>query len=168
MICSVLCRRETSRQAATYRRAYARRHHSLAEHTQAPMETEGPYKCPKRRARTAGASVSNRGPGFQLRASQNNRPRRNDPGVGPRRVKMEKSNVRFGNKEGGRIHFGLEERFAWQKALYVSDAMYTMPTVKAPPFSFGTSTRADWKKMMENTKDLHNPNGRHSVWKLLC
>lgn len=77
-------------------------------------------------------------------------------------VKMKKSDVRFGNKEGGGTHFGSEERFAWQKARYVSDAMYSMPAVKAPPFSFGTSTRADWKKIMENTKDLHNPNGEYS------
>lgn len=71
---------------------------------------------------------------------------------------MKKSDVRFGNKEGGGTNFGSEERFAWQKSMYASDAMYTMPEVKAPPFSFGTSTRADWKKMMENTKDLYNPN----------
>lgn len=74
-------------------------------------------------------------------------------------VKMKKSDVRYGNKEGGGAHFGSEERFAWQKAMYASDAMYSMPPVKAPPFSFGTSTREDWKKIMENTKDLHNPNG---------
>lgn len=74
-------------------------------------------------------------------------------------VTVKKIDVRFGNKEGGGTHFGSEERFAWQKAQYASDAMYTMPAVKAPPFSFGTSTRADWKKIMENTKDLHNPNG---------
>lgn len=74
------------------------------------------------------------------------------------RVKLKKSDVRFGNKEGGGTNFGSEERFAWQKSRYASDAMYTMPDVKAPPFSFGTSTRADWKKMMENTRDLYNPN----------
>lgn len=74
-------------------------------------------------------------------------------------VKMKRSDVRFGNKEGGGTHFGLEQRFAWQRAQGSSDTMYSMPAVKAPPFSFGTSTRADWKKIMENTKDLHNPNG---------
>lgn len=73
-------------------------------------------------------------------------------------VQLKKSDVRFGNKEGGGTNFGSEERFAWQKSRYASDAMYTMPDVKAPPFSFGTSTRADWKKIMENTKDLYNPN----------
>lgn len=73
-------------------------------------------------------------------------------------VQLKKSDVRFGNKEGGGTNFGSEERFAWQKSKYASDAMYTMPDVKAPPFSFGTSTRADWKKIMENTKDLYNPN----------
>lgn len=73
-------------------------------------------------------------------------------------VQLKKSDVRFGNKEGGGTNFGTEERFAWQKSKYASDAMYTMPEVKAPPFSFGTSTRDDWKKIMENTKDLYNPN----------
>lgn len=72
---------------------------------------------------------------------------------------MKKSDVRFGNREGGGTHFGSEKRFTWQKSQQSSDAMYSMPAVKAPPFSFGTSTRADWKKIMENTKDLHNPNG---------
>lgn len=76
-------------------------------------------------------------------------------GVG---LKLKRSDVRFGNKEGGGTNFGSEERFAWQKSKYASDAMYTIPDVKAPPFSFGTSTRADWKKIMENTKDLYNPN----------
>lgn len=76
---------------------------------------------------------------------------------------MKKSDVRFGNKEGGGTNFGSEERFAWQKCKYASDAMYTIPDVKAPPFSFGTSTRADWKKIMENTKDLYNPNCETSL-----
>lgn len=79
-------------------------------------------------------------------------------GRAPISVKNKKSDVRFGNKEGGGTNFGSEERFAWQKSKYASDAMYTIPDVKAPPFSFGTSTRADWKKIMENTKDLYNPN----------
>lgn len=75
-------------------------------------------------------------------------------------LKMKKSDVRFGIKEGGSTHFGLEKRFAWQKGQRDSRAMYTIPVEKAPPFSFGTSTRADWKKIIENTKDLHNPNGK--------
>ncbi|CAM9271186.1 unnamed protein product [Scytosiphon promiscuus] len=80
-------------------------------------------------------------------------------------VKNKKSDVRFGNKEGGGTNFGSEERFAWQKSKYASDAMYTIPDVKAPPFSFGTSTRADWKKIMENTKDLYNPNSGPANYK---
>lgn len=72
---------------------------------------------------------------------------------------MKKSDVRFGNKEGGGTHFGLEKRFAWQRKPWDSGAMYTIPMEKTPPFSFGTSTRADWQKILENTKDLHNPNG---------
>lgn len=111
-----------------------------------------PPKRSKRRARTAGPTTGARRPsggkGFGREAD---------------RVAMKKSDVRYGNKEGGGTHFGLEERFAWQKARYVSDAMYTMPAVKAPPFSFGTSTRADWSKIMENTRDLHNPNGELGV-----
>ena len=81
-------------------------------------------------------------------------------------VQLKKSDVRFGNKEGGGTNFGSEERFAWQKSKYASDAMYTMPDVKAPPFSFGTSTRADWKKIMENTKDLYNPNCELEIGRL--
>ncbi|CBN78920.1 conserved unknown protein [Ectocarpus siliculosus] len=86
-------------------------------------------------------------------------------GTGGVGVKMKKSDVRFGNKEGGGTNFGSEERFAWQKCKYASDAMYTIPDVKAPPFSFGTSTRADWKKIMENTKDLYNPNSGPANYK---
>eukprot|EP00903_Cladosiphon_okamuranus_P006162 g6062.t2 len=80
-------------------------------------------------------------------------------------AQLKKSDVRFGNKEGGGTKFGSEERFAWQKSKYASDAMYTMPDVKAPPFSFGTSTRADWKKIMENTRDLYNPNSGPANYK---
>lgn len=97
---------------------------------------EGGFEKPKARGSTAGYAAG-------------------AVGVG---LKLKKSDVRFGNKEGGGTHFGSEERFAWQKSKYASDAMYTIPDVKAPPFSFGTSTRADWKKIMENTRDLYNPN----------
>lgn len=97
----------------------------------------------KRRARTAGAAP---------------RLRDGPSASGYCEFKMIKSDVRFGNKEGGGTHFGSAERFAY-RTQYVSDAMYTIPAAKAPPFSFGTSTRADWEKMLENTKDLHNPNG---------
>ncbi|CAM9448808.1 unnamed protein product [Choristocarpus tenellus] len=70
-----------------------------------------------------------------------------------------KNDVRFGNKEGGGIHFGSEERFLWQKPRYASDAMYNVQSgLSERPFSFGVSTRDDWRKIMENTKDLHNPN----------
>lgn len=117
-------------------------------------------RVPKRRAKTAGPTVNRVAPpsraggggGGVLKS-------RHTSSARPPEVTVKKIDVRFGNKEGGGTHFGSEERFTWQKAKYASDAMYTMPAVKAPPFSFGTSTRADWKKIMENTKDLHNPNG---------
>ena len=113
----------------------------------------------KRRAKTAGPTVNrgaSRGGGG---AGGGVLKSRDSSSLHAADVAVKKIDVRFGNKEGGGTHFGSEERFAWQKAQYASDAMYTMPAVKAPPFSFGTSTRADWKKIMENTKDLHNPNG---------
>lgn len=113
----------------------------------------------KRRAKTAGPTVNrgaSRGGGG---AGGGFLKSRDSSSLHAVDVAVKKIDVRFGNKEGGGTHFGSEERFAWQKAQYASDAMYTMPAVKAPPFSFGTSTRADWKKIMENTKDLHNPNG---------
>lgn len=78
-------------------------------------------------------------------------------------LKIKKSDVRFGNKEGGGAHFGLEERFGWQKEPCNTGALYTIPAEKTPPFSFGSSTREDWKKMLENTRDLHNPNGALKV-----
>lgn len=123
----------------------------------------GTKKRPKRRARTAGLAAGRNdgvsgGGAFGKKSAKASGAAVARPATG---VKMNKSDVRFGNKEGGGTHFGSEERFAWQKSRYASDAMYSMPAVKAPPFSFGTSTRADWKKIMENTKDLHNPNGEH-------
>lgn len=114
----------------------------------------GPHHKKRPKTRTGGAGG---GGGFE-------RPKaaRGSSATGTTRasggVHLKKSDVRFGNKEGGGTNFGSEERFAWQKSKYASDAMYTIPDVKAPPFSFGTSTRADWKKIMENTKDLYNPN----------
>lgn len=113
----------------------------------------------KRRAKTAGPTVNrgaSRGAGGTGGSFLKSR---DSSSLHAADVAVKKIDVRFGNKEGGGTHFGSEERFAWQKAQYASDAMYTMPAVKSPPFSFGTSTRADWKKIMENTKDLHNPNG---------
>lgn len=127
---------------------------------------KGPHnKRPiKRRARTAGPTAYRGEPGGSKKRGGGIFGQKSILLTPPathttRGVKMKRSDVRFGNKEGGGTHFGSEERFAWQKAQYASDAMYTMPAVKAPPFSFGTSTRADWRNIMENTKDLHNPNG---------
>lgn len=121
----------------------------------------------KRRPRTTGGASTGRGVNASAPRTRGCPPgTRGGPCDGGIRVK--KSDVRYGNKEGGGTHFGSEERFAWQRAQYASDAMYTMPAVKAPPFSFGTSTREDWKKIMENTKDLHNPNGEGRLWGHLC
>lgn len=73
---------------------------------------------------------------------------------------IKKSDVRFGVKEGGQVFFTKEERFAWQKAHKAFDVLYDIPDPKTPPFSFGTSTRDDWKKIFQNTRDLHNPQGK--------
>lgn len=113
----------------------------------------GPHH--KKRPKTRAGGVAGGGGGFDKPKARGSSA---SSAVRASGVQLKKSDVRFGNKEGGGTHFGSEERFAWQKSRYASDAMYTMPDVKAPPFSFGTSTRADWKKMMENTKDLYNPN----------
>ncbi|CAM9626435.1 unnamed protein product, partial [Discosporangium mesarthrocarpum] len=70
-----------------------------------------------------------------------------------------KNDTRFGNREGGGTNFGSEERFLWQKPQYASDALYNVPSgLVDRPFSFGFSTREDWRKILENLKDLHNPN----------
>lgn len=83
------------------------------------------------------------------------------PGLRPTTLGVvKKSDVRFGVKEGGQVFFTKEERFAWQKAQNTFGVLYDIPDPKTPPFSFGTSTRDDWKKIIHNTKDLHNPQGK--------